>query len=345
VVNGNVRLTQVRDDLIFGDLSFFYMPSRLWHMNADFETELYSRAAVYRRLPFFDALNDRLAPHLLWLARPCDALLAREPWDETLRQEARRRGVELCSPTDAGDQSARVFTPWGWTPSAVAAGERAGAIVRSIPFDIVARVNSKLWSHALEVELGVAQTGAATASDFEELRETVARACPRDADKWVIKSPQGFASRDRVLGRGSTLEGAPAVWAQRRLKKGETLIFQPWLEVKREYGVVMEISPDGTSEIHGISDLQTNGAGAATGYLLGRPPSAERADELERIARVIGARLFTEGYHGAVGIDALEHSGGLHPLLEINARYTTGFIALAVERALKPATPIFWTTK
>jgi hypothetical protein len=314
-------------------------------MNADFETELYTRAAVYRRPPFFDALNDRLTPHLLWLARPGDALLTRAPWDETLRREARRRGVELCSPTNAGDQRERVFTPWGWTPVAVAAGERAGAIVRPVPFDVVARVNSKLWSHALEVELGIVQPGAATASDFEELREAVALACPRGDDKWVIKSPTGFATRDRVLGRGATLEGAPAVWAERRLKRGETLIFQPWLEVIREYGVVMEISRTGSLEIHGISDLQTNGAGAATGYILGRAPAPERADALERIARVIGERLYSEGYHGAVGIDALEHAGGLHPLLEINARYTTGFIALAVERALKPQTPIFWTTK
>lgn len=314
-------------------------------MNADFETELSSRAFVYRRLPFFDALNDRLAPHLLSLARAGDALLAREPWSETLREEAARRGVELCSPTDAGDQSARVFTPWGWTPSAVEAGERAGAIVRPVPFDVVARVNSKLWSHALEVELGVAQVGAATASNFEELRAAVARACPRAGDKWVIKSPTGFAARERVLGRGAKLEGPPAVWAERRFKNGETLIFQPWLEVRREYGVVMEISPDGSCEIHGTSDLQTNGAGTATGYLLGRPPAPERARELERVARIVGARLFAEGYYGPVGMDALEHAGGLHPLLEINARYTTGFFALAAERALNPAVPTLWAMK
>jgi hypothetical protein len=314
-------------------------------MNADFETELYSRAAVYNRLPFFDALNERLAPHLLWLARAGDALLVREPWSETLREDARRRGVELCSPSDAGDQGARIFTPWGWTPSAVAAGERAGAIVRPVPFDVVARVNSKLWSHALEVELGVAQEGAATASNFAELREAISRACPRQSDKWVIKSPTGFAARGRVLGRGAKLEGPPAVWAERRLQQGETLIFQPWLEVEREYGVVIEISSEGVCEIQGISDLQTNGAGAATGYLLGRAPAPDRTHELESIARIVGNRLFREGYHGPVGIDALEHARGFHPLLEINARYTTGFIALAVERALKPATPIFWTTK
>jgi hypothetical protein len=314
-------------------------------MNADFETELSAGAAAYRATPFFDALNARLAPQLLWLARAGDALLLPEPWGEALRREAGRRGVELSSPTAAGDNSTRVFTPWGWTPSAAAAGQRAGAVVSPVPFDTVARVNSKLWSHALEVELGVALPGSATASTFEELRAAVARACPRPGDKWVIKSPQGFAARERVLGRGAKLEGAQATWARRRLGGGETLIFQPWLEVVREYGIAMEISATGSLEIRGISDMQTNGAGAATGYVLGRPPAARRVDELERIARVVGERLFREGYHGPAGVDALEHAGGLHPLLEVNARYTMAFVALAVERSLRPATPTFWSTK
>jgi predicted ATP-grasp superfamily ATP-dependent carboligase len=129
------------------------------------------------------------------------------------------------------------------------------------------------------------------------------------------------------------------------LAKGETLIFQPWLKVIREYGVVMEISRDGACELQGISDLQTNGAGTGTGYILGRTPSSHRAMELERIAFLVSERLFKEGYYGPVGIDALEHAGGFHPLLEINARYTMGFVAAAVERSLKPAAPTFWSTK
>jgi hypothetical protein len=319
--------------------------ARLWHMNADFETELAQLPNTYRRLPSSDALNQRLAAHLLWLARPGDALLLREPWSERLQGEAERRGIELVSATNAEPQTTRIFTPWGWTPSAAEAGRRVGAIVRAIPFDTVARVNSKLWSHALEVELGLALPGASTAATFEELQEAIARACPGGGDKWVVKSPFGFAARDRVLGRGPVMEEPQARWSERRLAQGETLIFQPWLEVVREYGVVMEVSPRGAIEIQGISDLQTNGAGTGTGYILGRPPARNRTRELESIARLVGERLFKEGYHGPVGVDALEHAGGLHPLLEINARYTMGFVALAVERSLKPATPIFWSTK
>lgn len=317
-------------------------------MNADFETELASLSSpggAYRRLPFFDALNRRLAPHLLRLARPGDALLLPGPWDAAVRDEARRRGVELCAPSTAGGHGGRVFTPWGWTPSAVAAGELAGAEVRPVPFTTVERVNSKLWSHALEVELGVALPGAATASTFAELSEAVGRACPRPGDKWVVKSPHGFAARDRVLGRGPVLEGPPAVWSRRRLGRGETLIFQPWLDVAREYGVVLEISPVGSLTILGVSDLQTNGAGTGTGYLLGRAPAPGRAAELYEIARVVGERLYAEGYHGPAGVDALEHALGLHPLLEVNARHTMGHVALAVERELKPETPVVWSTK
>jgi hypothetical protein len=252
--------------------------------------------------------------------------------------------VQLVSPESRTQLTTHLFTPWGWSPSAATAGKEAGAIVlQPAAFSTIARVNSKLWSHALEVELGWATAGAATASTIEELLTRIASASPGAQDKWVIKSPFGFAARDRVLGRGPLLEPPQAKWAERRFVKGETLIFQPWLEVVREYGIVMEISPAGTYDIHGISDLQTNGAGTGKGYILGRPPSPHRLNELERIAGIVGERFFKEGYYGPVGIDALEHSRGLHPLLEINARYTMGFVAVAVERSRQPSSPIFWS--
>lgn len=305
--------------------------------------ELAQPPGAYRRSQAYDLLNRRLAPHLLWLAERGDGLLMPEPWSESLKAEATRRGVELVSAEHSREQVARIFTPWGWTQSALAVGAKSEAqILNSIPFDIIARVNSKLWSHQLEKELGCLLPGAAIASTFAELEAAVALCCLRPSDKWVIKSPFGFAARERVLGRGPTLDQPQAVWSQRRFAANETLIFQPWLEVVREYGVVLEIAPDGTFEMLGISDLQTNGAGTGKGYMLGRPPASHRLTELESFARKVCERLFEEGYYGPVGMDALEHREGFHPILEINARYTMGFVALAVERALKPSTPTFW---
>ena len=317
-------------------------------MNADFETELAAGEGAYRRPLSFVALNRRLAPHLLRLAAEGDALLVEESPAESLKSEAARLGVELVTLHSSQPQTNRIFTPWGWTHGAVALAERVGAgegVVPPVSLETVRRVNSKLWSHALEQELGVGMAGARTAGSFAELEEAVARACPREDDKWVIKSPFGFAARERVLGRGARLDGAQATWARRQFAGGETLIFQPWLERVREYGVTLEIAPGGEINLVGISDLQTNGAGTGTGYLLGRKIDSGRRAELESMARIVGARLYLEGYTGPAGVDALEHTGGLHPLLEINARHTMGFVALAIERALNPQTPTLWELK
>ncbi len=322
-------------------------------MNADFEVELahdaHAPARPYRRTQAFEALNRRLAPHLLRLARPGDALLYEVPWPEALVSETRKREVQLVSPRAAASgrtpQTGRLFTPWGWTRSAAAEGLNAGAEVRPLDFDVVARVNSKLWSHALEVEMGWALPGARVAQTAEELSEAAACACPGADDKWVVKSPYGFAARERVLGRGPRVEGAQGAWAFKRLARGEPLIFQPWLEVKREYGVVVEVSRRGAHRLLGVSDLQTNGAGTGTGYVLGRPPAPGRMKELEETAAVVCEGLRAEGFCGPAGFDALEHAGGLHRLLEVNARYTLGFVALAVERELQPKGPTFWETK
>ena len=322
-------------------------------MNADFEVELAHAATLparpYRRTQAFDALNRRLAPHLLRLARPGDGLLYEVPWGDALVNEARRREVALVSPRAAASgrtpQAKRLFTPWGWTRTAAEEGRRAGADVQPQDFDLVARVNSKLWSHALEVEMGWALPGARVVNTAEELAEAAARACPGAQEKWVVKSPSGFAARERVLGRGPRVEGAQAAWASKRLARGEPLIFQPWLEVVREYGVVVEVARKGAHRLLGVSDLQTNGAGTGTGYVLGRPPAPLRMKEIEDVAAVVCERLCAEGYGGPAGFDALEHAKGLHPLLEVNARYTMGFVALAVERELRPAEPTFWETK
>jgi hypothetical protein len=321
-------------------------------MNADFEVELAHDAhstRPYRRTPGLDALNRRLAPHLLRLARRGDGLLYEVPWPDALAGEARKREVELVSPRAAASgrtpQTERIFTPWGWTRAAAAEGLNAGADVRPLDFELAARVNSKLWSHALEVEMGWALPGARVARTAEELLEAAARACPGADDKWVVKSPYGFAARERVLGRGPRVEGAQAAWASKRLARGEPLIYQPWLEVKREYGVVVEVSRGGAHRLLGVSDLQTNGAGTGVGYVLGRPPTPQRMKELEEAASVVCERLRAEGYCGPAGFDALEHAGGLHPLLEVNARYTMGFVALAAEREARPAAPTFWSTK
>ena len=322
------------------------MTRRLWYMNADFEAELAAAPGAYRRIPTIASRNRRLAPALLWLAAPGDALLVDAPWPDDLVAEAARRGVELVDPdeadkTDGG--AGLAFAPWGWTPTALAAASRAGASVDPVAHDVVARVNSKVFSHRVERELGVAVPGAALASSLAELDRAAAAACPEPGDKWVVKAPFGFAARERVLGRGPAMDPPSATWAERRFARGETLLFEPWLDVGREYGVQLRVGRDGRVEVLGITRMLTNGAGVTTGFVLGDPVERARAGALTATALEVGRRLAAEGYWGPANVDALEHAGGLRPLLEINARHTMGLVALAVERELAPREPTVWT--
>ncbi|MBI4850362.1 MAG: hypothetical protein HY819_00910 [Acidobacteria bacterium] len=322
------------------------MTSKLWYMNADFEMEL-ANPPTYKYLcsPIVEKINKQLAPNLLWLAAKDDSLLLEKPWSKDIVELAKEKKVDLISLDSKDKYPNKVFTPWGWTPSAITLGSKLETIISAPNLELIAKINSKLFSFQLEQEWGIAMSKAAIANNFEELKEIVAKSCPNPEDKWVIKSPMGVAARERVLGRGAELIGASATWSKRKFELGEKLIFQPWLEVIREYGVTFYVLPNGKIEIFGISDLQTNGAGTGTGYLLGRKISKNRLLELEKIAIQVGERLFNEGYCGPVGVDALEHSKGLHPLLEINARYTMGFVAVAVERALKITVPTLWKPK
>ena len=321
------------------------MACRLWYMNADFEMELAANSPHYKCPESFQNINRRLAEKLLWIAAPGDALLIDAPWSSQLEEFASGRNVKLVDSPDPAKFHEHQFTPWGWTPTSKAKGIATGAAVLNPDIDVVRMVNSKIWSFRLECEMGTAILGSCVVSTFDQIEDSVARACPGPQDKWVIKSPFGFAARDRVLGRGPIMAHAQAQWVKRRLGMNENLIFQPWLEVEREYGIVMELEKNGAFRILGVSDLKTNGAGTGIGYYLRRSIAPVRRRTLESVAETVAERLTNAGYFGPVGIDALEHSGGLLPLLEVNARYTMGFVALAVGLETSPTSLEFWSTK
>ncbi|OYT71908.1 MAG: hypothetical protein CFK52_06630 [Chloracidobacterium sp. CP2_5A] len=314
---------------------------RLWHINADFEAEWAALARGRRHAPTdrWAARSRILAYNLLnCLLRPGDGLLAPRDWLPSFAAAAGAAGVELAPLDRPGDQSARLFTPWGWTPSALAVGERAGARLSPPPLDVVARVNSKAYSHALERELGLADARARLVVSEAELAAQVAQACPRADDLWVVKHPYGVAARERVLGRGPALPPAAAAWCRRRFADGDTLLFEPWQPAIREYGACGFIDAAGDATLLGVSRPLMNGAGTLIGYELTPSPAPEL---VRRVGSEVGARLAAEGYRGPWGCDALEHARGWRPLLEINARWTVGFLALAVA-ARAPETHRRW---
>ncbi len=183
--------------------------------------------------------------------------------------------------------------------------------------------NSKLTSHALERSLGCALPGACVVRTLGAL-ERAARRCPT---RWVAKHPLGVSARERTLGAPGELSDANARWAARALTRS-ALVFEPWVESRRERSWHADVSPAGSIDWRGRCEVLTDATGTPRGHVAWSGERPEPARE-HHAALAALARL---GYHGPVGVDAmegmLEDRPVRRPITEINARYTFGRIAL-----------------
>jgi hypothetical protein len=202
---------------------------------------------------------------------------------------------------------------------------------------IVALVNSKATSHAIERSLGCALPHSALIRSLDEAR-AAASSCPH---RWVLKHPFGVSGRERALGQAHQIDPNALRWTQRQLDAGATLVFEPWLDEIQETSLHYFITSDGAIELLGVARLLCDTTGTLRGHQvdddLGEP-------EWEPTTREAVAQIAALGYHGPVSLDAMTgHLGAHHiirPLTEINARHTFGRLAIELYALCRDALKI-----
>ncbi|MEZ4367902.1 MAG: hypothetical protein R2939_16725 [Kofleriaceae bacterium] len=228
---------------------------------------------------------------------------------------------------------------WGGRGELARAGDgatwREVAWHARVPAALAARVNDRRLALALATRLGCALPGAGVATDDASLRALLAT-----MDRpWVAKAVLTAAGRDRAWG-----EGPPPVDVARRLarllERFGALVIEPWLPRLVDVATCGVIDAAG-----GVRLLPTHGGRlGARGQFAGielAPPSlgADEARVVVDTAAAVGAALAAAGLRGPFAVDAFayEDEGGarqLHPLVEINARYTFGHVAHALGERL-----------
>jgi hypothetical protein len=157
------------------------------------------------------------------------------------------------------------------------------------------------------------------------------------AGRWVTKAPWTAAGRDRCHG-----DGAPT--AEQRTRIGRlletfgALVLEPWCERIVDVGVCATVAPDSLVVSHPAHGLLTDARGGFLGIDLA-PPALE-ADERAQLGLMVaaaGAALCDHGYAGPFAIDAFAYrdrdgARRFQPLCEINARFSFGWIARALEQ-------------
>lgn len=216
---------------------------------------------------------------------------------------------------------------------------------------IVRRVHDKAWA------VSVAQTenleppvlcGLPTPLAPEELRapgaadrvaQVLASWPPWARARFTLKPRLGTSGRGRVAGVDGLVSDAMLGSFERMAAHGGGVL-EPWLGRVTDGSAQVHIAKDGTVTLLGTLQIVTTGAGQPRGHRgefdsRGRTRSGIGEEEaLREAATVVGAHAAAAGYHGPCGIDAFafrspeDGSRSFRPLVEFNARFTAGTVAL-----------------
>ncbi len=242
---------------------------------------------------------------------------------------------------------------WWNDEASAAAAQSAGVPLFGPPAEVVARVHDKAFAARFAAEAGWMPPPFADCLRIfepEELRDTAAfrellrRELARWPDGWAgsatLKPRIGTSGRGRVRAG----PGDPPDWegALPRLAARGGAVLEPWVARERDYSVQLHVARDGAITLLGSLEQVATPSGVVRGHRgeldhRGRVAGpAEVEEELLAAACELARAAHAEGFSGPCGVDAFSFrhrgSSALRPAVELNARFTTGTVAIGLLR-------------
>lgn len=267
-----------------------------------------------------------------WLANMQAALgVCGEPWDH--------------------DPTGYSPAPWGWSQATRRTFELNGFTDTALPsYDALDRMRSlshrrtgaavarelqkmldfEVWSPAIEVD------------DVENLRDMLA------GGDFVVKAPWSSSGRGITFSTPATAEQATARLAGTIRSQGSVMV-EPMAQRAIDFAMLFNYDR-GACTPAGLSLFKTAPSGEYLGNVVDSQDAIAdaiaghcSAEHLNAIARALPAALASvigKDYCGPIGVDMLaDVDGVIDPVVEINFRYTMGFVALGLKRYVDdPAT-------
>lgn len=219
---------------------------------------------------------------------------------------------------------------WGASPSVADWAKKKKLSFTMPKWEVVKEVNSKAFSFNESPQL----PGAELIHSLAELEQWEQK----------IKGPKVLKTCFGVSGKGHLFLPSPHMkkFAEQEFSQGRPLIAEPWVERKLDFSTQWMIHPDHEIDYLGatvcVNDQRGQYNESRVGdlpFIFGKYfPFLELHKEkvfplLQKMARV--------GYFGNIGIDAMIWGNDqLHPVVEINARKTMGWVALEISKRRFP---------
>ncbi len=253
-----------------------------------------------------------------------------------------------------------VLVPWLATDEAELLARSEGVPFAAAPAAIVRRVHDKAFAHRVARASALVPSALeAAALVFEpgELVDADAVRCRIEAElaswplalraRFVVKPRLGTSGRGRIDGASGRIDATRLAGALERLRACGGALVEPWLERTLDLSAQLFVAgPDDVRVLGTLRQVLTRNGGP-TGHA-GRIDRAGRVDSgttwdapLRAAACVLGAEAARAGFTGACGLDAFvfraeDGSEILRPVVELNARYTMGTVAIGlVTRAFR----------
>lgn len=191
-------------------------------------------------------------------------------------------------------------------------------------WDVVKLVNSKAFSFHAVPPL----PGAKLLQSWEEMEEWIHQTQgPR-----VLKSCFGLSGKGHLFIPNDSARLKQ--FAHREFTAGRPIVAEPWVERKLDFSTQWIIHPDQSIEAVGATVLMSNPRGqyfanhvGDLDFIFGR--HLNHLEDHQKAVLPVLQQMAQLGYFGNVGIDAMIWGDGiLHPIVEINARKTMGWVAL-----------------
>lgn len=295
------------------------MPN-LWLFNPENDLALAAEVANYTPPKNVVAFRNALAALPIWLAEPGDNIIA--PDLDPAWLEATGLNVGL-----AAEGNPR---PWGWSAAAVETFKSHGV---SGPFPDIEKL--RRLSHRRTTRLLYDKLPGL---DYERPLEITDIARLPDTDQIVLKAPWSCSGRGVVDCSGMARKAIEKRAADTIRRQGSVMV-EPKLAKVRDFAMLFK-SHHGRVEYHGLSLFFNSTATAYGGNVVA--PEEELAAELgigglHHIANAVAAALtdiLGADYEGPLGVDMMLYGTDrkICPTVEINLRYTMGFVALALQR-------------
>ena len=346
------------------DHESYEMPGRLFLCNFDFEYQLQS--ASPNQLPqHVHKLSRELSSVWCALANSEDLIIPTPGVKDEENMSLRYVGDTNASQQIRLEQTPlrRIFAkvnkligdegyqivPWGWSRF-VEAWAREHQLGIAIPdYELIRKLNSKIHTFQYNEKAGSNLMGARCVTSMEALEQSLLDYRNFGFTHCVLKLEYGMSGRDRqVIPCKLPLESRHAGWVKKRLQYNEEIVLEPWVEKVLEFSTHYEVNSAGC-ELIGQTILLSQNKGEYLGNVTIPeqrmiPFSNEAIDAITPMIQ----NAQVQGYQGPISVDSAvyrlphQYEYQLYPLMDINARWAMGRMALEWTRRLAPGQLTLW---